>query len=270
MKKKILSLILATAMVATVFTACGDKTSEESISDVQTVVGSENKDEESFETTDSTEVVEVKESEDSSTSNNVPLFEQMSFDEYINNLKLADLSTFDIQLNSEAIESASEVDPETARNNWHRTQIAQAIKSGYESGYYSAYNPSNYSNTSDMVNSICQTYKDCLYSLLGTTELSFEETDVFMRDETNKGVTNEQIADAIDSFSNELNSSAVLVTIYDGYVTLYFDNGTAYHVNSITPELIYFAKSYCNGYETDDAPHVYSCDYNGNVVVTSE
>ena len=83
-------------------------------------------------------------------------------------------------------------------------------------------------------------------------------------------MSNDQIASAIDAFSNELGASVLLVTIlpYDK-VTFYFDNGLVYYIGSVEADQMFFTKSYCLTNETDDAPYVYRCDYQGNIEITS-
>lgn len=276
MKKKILTLILATSMVAVMLVGCGDKSSEATTATTQSAVGSDGRDYGDNGGT-STVAGEAPAGDVSteSDSENVPLNEQMSLDEYLNSRNLVDLPQYGIEFKADILQSYSEVDTDEERENFYRTQIARETIGGYESGIYTVYNPLNYSNTLEMINVMCDEFTESIYVLSGTTDLMPEETDVFQRsdDNGNGSVSNEQIANAIDSFSNELGSKAVLVTIlpYDK-VTFYFDNGLVYSIEgtaAIGSDELYFNKSYCNGYETDDAPYVYRCDYEGNVEITS-
>lgn len=266
MKRKILSLILVTSAVVMMFTGCGEKTADAT---TETSGSSESKD--YGETSSSSGA--VSEEGESSGSDSKELYNQMTLDEYIKGRNLADLSLYGIEkCNADTLESYSEVDTDVERNNFYRTQIAREIIGGYESGIYAAYNPANYSGTLDMFNEMCSDFKDCMCVNNGTTDLMPEESDLLQRsdDAGNGSVSNDQIASAIDAFSNELGASVLLVTIlpYDK-VTFYFNNGLVYYIGSVEANQMFFTKSYCLTNETDDAPYVYRCDYQGNIEITS-
>ena len=59
------------------------------------------------------------------------------------------------------------------------------------------------------------------------------------------------------------------VNALKGDGAFYFDNGLVYYIGSVEADQMFFTKSYCLTNETDDAPYVYRCDYQGNIEITS-
>ena len=204
MKKKILSLILATAMVATVLTACGDKTSEESTSDMQTVVGSDAKD-----TSEAAEDKggEVRESSEAETSSDVNGF--------IESLNPVENGTYGFDFSPEVVEQ-----PFTGNESYNDV-IANLLRTSYRNGTNNIFFGPNYSNTNDLMSDVFAKTSVAGYF----TELDEGTT------------TTEMVASAIDAVAETEGTSVYMIAIESediSTIMVYYDNGNVYGINNIT------------------------------------
>lgn len=209
MKKKILSLIFATTLVASVLTACGSEaTSETATSEI----------------TNTDEVVETHvtgdapASEDSaadSTASNVDDAVVMASEIAAEKFGADGISAYDMKFTPEAL---NEYQAESSS----RGLIANRLVLDAMDGSNSVYNPANYSSTLDMISDAQAN------SIDGNIFGSGEGMD-------------EQIANAVDALVSSLGTKVVVMTTFSSdssMVMFYCDNGNGYGVESATDESV--------------------------------
>ncbi|MBE5842278.1 MAG: hypothetical protein E7304_12855 [Butyrivibrio sp.] len=204
MKKKILSLILATAMAASVLTACGDKTSEESTSEVQTVVGSDAK--------DTSEVAEDK-GGDAPVSTEAEA--SSDTEAFIESLNVVENNVYGIDF------SAENIDNPPATFDTYNDVITHLIHDSMLNGTNNVFFGKNYSSTSDLMNDVFAKTSVASY---------FTELD-------NGTVDATTIANVIDAVAETEGTSVYMIAIESDDIStimVYYENGNAYGITNIT------------------------------------
>lgn len=244
MKKKILTALLATALVASMLTACGNKntdtTDTASAPKETTVVGSDGDGESS--------PAESNEISETSDASDVP----ENFDEGM---------AFAVETATEAFGSdgipALDVEfTEEALNSYleeysNRQVIAQAFLDAEMNDTTFVYNPENYSSTLEMIKDAQANYK-------------FGDNIFYLQDNRD-----EQIANAIDALTESLGTHIVAMVIDAGDshpVMFYCDNGIGYGTNNANDERTEFdTGAYASeGYDPSN-PHCYNVYADGTV-----
>ncbi|SCY68985.1 hypothetical protein [Butyrivibrio sp. INlla14] len=248
MKKKILSLIIATMLVASMLTACGNKNTDttDSASKETTVVGSDGDGESAPEHVTG----DAPASGDASESTNTPT----TFEEKVVAASEHAIETFgsdgipelDMEFTTEALNSYIEGEPS------NRQAIANCFLNATMNDTTFVYNPKNYSSTLEMIEDAQANYK------FG---------DNIFRSQDNR---DEQIANAIDALVESLGTHVVVMVIdaYDSHpVMFYCDNGIGYGIHTANDEHIEFdTGSYASeGYDPSNNPHCYNVYTDGTV-----
>ena len=254
MKKKILTALLATMLVASMLTACGNKntdtTDTASASKETTVVGSDDDGESS--------PAESNKTSDTPTTGDAPLDASdtsdtpKSFEEKLTAAVETAIETFGSDgipaLNMEFTDEAFNSYGEEASN---RMVIANAFLNAVLNDTTYVYNPENYGSTLEMIKDAQTNYK------FGDNIFYYTSVD------------DEQIANAIDALTESLGTHIVAMVIdaSDSYsVMFYCDNGIGYGSNDINSERIEFNTG-CYDSEGYDAgnPHCYYVYADGTV-----
>ena len=253
MKKKILTTILATALVASMLTACGNKTNDVGTSAAETTetakTGSDDRDSEATadtSTTDTASDVSTDTSADSETTFTRPTVKEATVIASETAIELfgSEIPELDMQFTPENINAYLE-------ENSNRQVVADSLVSGARSNVQFVYNPANYSSTLDMI-------KDA--------QSNYPYDNIFYQD----AVDDEQIANAIDALTNELGVHivAMVCEAQDNYIVMFYcDNGIGYGSNDFTTERIEFGTGGYDseGYDAENNPHRYNVYADGTV-----
>ena len=248
MKKKILSLIIATMLVASMLTACGNKNTDttDSASKETTVVGSDDDGESAPEHVTG----DAPASGDASESTNTPT----TFEEKVKAASKHAIETFgadgipelDMEFTTEALNSYIEGEPS------NRQVIANGFLGASTNNTMFVYNPSNYGSTLEMIEEAQANY-------------TFGD-NIFPYLQDNR---DEQIANAIDALTENLGTHIVAMVIDagDSYpVMFYCANGIGYGTNDVNDERV---ELNTGGYDSEgyDAsnPHCYLVYPDGTV-----
>ena len=200
MKKKILSLILATAMVATVLTACGDKTSEESTSEAQTEIK------------ESSEITENKGGDAPASTEAEASSDTEAF---IESLNVVENNIYGIDF------SAENIDNPPATFDTYNDVITHLIHDSMLNGTNNVFFGKNYSSTSDLMNDVFAKTSVASY---------FTELD-------NGTVDAATIANVIDAVAETEGTSVYMIAIESDDIStimVYYENGNAYGITNIT------------------------------------
>ena len=237
MKKKILTALLATALVASMLTACGSKTNDVDTPATETTetthTGSDDIGSDVPSSGDAPENGGTSES----PASNVDDAAVMASETAIKEFGADEIPAYNMQLTPEAL---SEYQEETS----NRGLIANTLINNSMSGFKSVYNPANYGSTLDMITTAQSD------SIGGNIFGSIDGRD-------------EQIAKAMDALASNLGAKIVVMTTFSGdssMVMFYCDNGIGYGVDSASDEGVIFHTG-----SSADEPYQYDISPDGTV-----
>ncbi len=245
---QILTTLLATALVASMLTACGNKntdtTDTASAAKETTVVGSDDDGESSPAESNETSDTSNETSDTSDVPENVDEGMTSAVETAIEAFGSDGIPALDVEFTVEALNSYLE-------ESSNRQVIALGFLNAEMNDTTYVYNPENYSSTLEMI-------KDA--------QANFKSGDNIFYLQDNR---DEQIANAIDALTESLGTHIVAMVIDagDSYsVMFYCDNGIGYGTNNANDERIEFnTGAYASeGYDPSN-PHCYNVYADGTV-----